>query len=181
MADLHGMKRLIDLLENVRRDAPGKTPPEAEHHHFEDGKAARDLRELREVGNGAPREHLSVFFEDHVARAGLEPCNGFQKRRFPGGVPPGDGDELPGGDVEGNVVKDLFRAELNPEIADCERKRHQKSLRLLRRSARRKGTPAIDVTMPIGSIAPAESHLAMREERSMMKPPERMLPGMSQR
>ena len=175
------MKGLINLLENIRRHAPGEAPSEAEHHHFKDGKAACNLRELREVRYGAFGKKLAVFLEHDIPDAGREAGNGLEERCFPCRIAAGDGNELPRPDGKRNVVKNLFRSEINAEVLNGERERHQKSLRLFKSRTRRKGTPAMDVTMPIGSMAPAESHLAISEERSMMKPPARMLPGMSQR
>ena len=136
---------------------------------------------MREVRYGAFGKKLAVFLEHDIPDAGREVGNGLEERCFPCRIAAGDGNELPRPDGKRNVVKNLFRSEINAEVLNGERERHQKSLRLFKSRTRRKGTPAMDVTMPIGSMAPAESHLAISEERSMMKPPARMLPGMSQR
>ena len=66
VTDLHGVKRLIDPLENVGRHSPGKPAAEAEHDHFEDCQAALDLRELRQVSNSGPGECFPVFAERYA-------------------------------------------------------------------------------------------------------------------
>ena len=67
MTDLHGVKRLIDPLENVGCHSPGKPAAEAEHDHFEDCQAALDLSELRQVSNCGPRECFPVFAERYAS------------------------------------------------------------------------------------------------------------------